>query len=169
MATTTSRPSKTRASTAPATGSGKPPGTAAKAARGAAKPSAPAGEETATTVATAAAKPAGDTVEGAADTLGELKKRELVELVVARSGIRKKFVKPAVEAMLDILGEAIAEGRELNLQPFGKITRKRARDTANARVTTAQIRQSKSAGPALGPGVEADAGKPKETVADAAE
>lgn len=105
----------------------------------------------------------------AAATQKELKKKELIEAVVERSGIRKKYAKPAVEAMIDILGEAITEGRELNLQPMGKITRKRTKDTANARVTMARIRQSKAAGPAFDPTAKADAGKSKETVADAAE
>lgn len=104
-----------------------------------------------------------------ADTQKELKKKELIETVVLRSGVRKKYAKPAVEAMIDILGEAIGQGRDLNLQPLGKITRKRTKDTPNARVTMARIRQSKAAGPALDPADNTDAAKPKETVADAAE
>lgn len=98
-----------------------------------------------------------------------MKKRELIEAVVARTGIRKKFAKPAVEAMIDILGEAIGDGREVNLQPLGKITSKRSKDTPNARVTVARIRQSKSAAPALDPADRADEDKSIPGVADAAE
>ncbi len=79
-------------------------------------------------------------------TAPELKKRELLDLVAERSGLRKNQIKPAVEAMMEILGEAIAEGRELNLEPFGKLKHQRAKETSNARVTVAKIRQSKSAG-----------------------
>ncbi|MCA9300045.1 MAG: hypothetical protein KDA28_13325, partial [Phycisphaerales bacterium] len=40
------------------------------------------------------------------ETQKELKKKELIEAVVERSGVRKKYAKPAVEAMIDILGES---------------------------------------------------------------
>ncbi|NHQ74783.1 DNA-binding protein [Roseovarius gahaiensis] len=99
----------------------------------------------------------------------ELKKKELVDLVTERSDVRKKYAKPVVEAMIDILGEAIAEGRELNLQPFGKIKQQRTKDTPNARITVAKIRQSKSASPALDHGDDATQDNAKESVADAAE
>lgn len=80
-------------------------------------------------------------------TAPELKKRELLDLVAERSGLRKNQIKPAVEAMMEILGEAIAEGRELNLEPFGKLKHQRAKETGNARVTVAKIRQNRSAAP----------------------
>lgn len=118
------------------------------------------------TRATAPGTPASPT--GAAARV-ELKKKELIDAVVARTGIRKKFAKPAVEAMIDILGEAIGEGREVNLQPLGKIISRRTRDTANARVTVARIRQSKAASPALDPADRSDMDKSEPTVADLAE
>lgn len=99
----------------------------------------------------------------------ELKKKELIDEVVARSGVRKKFAKPAIEAMIDILGEAISDGREVNLQPLGKIKLQRTKDTSNARITVVKIRQSKSAGPALDPEDRADLDNSKETVADRVE
>jgi len=99
----------------------------------------------------------------------ELKKKELVDLVTERSDVRKKYAKPVVEAMIDILGEAIAEGRELNLQPFGKIKHQRTKDTPNARITVAKIRQSKTASPALDHGDDTTKDNAKESVADAAE
>lgn len=129
------------------------------------------------TRAPAKAKPA-ETVKPVAGVVTEttavvsgaaLKKKELLDDVVNRSGVKKKYAKPVVEAMIDLLGEAITEGRELNLQPLGKIKHQRSKDTANARITVAKIRQSKAAGPALDPGDRADADAPKETVADTAE
>ena len=95
-----------------------------------------------------------------------LKKKELLNLVVERSGVRKKFAKPTVEAMMAILGEAIAEGRDLNLPPLGKIKQQRTKEAANVRVTVAKIRQGKNDGPAAGAG---DAEKPKQGVAEADE
>jgi hypothetical protein len=89
-------------------------------------------------------------------TGAELKKKELLDEVVERSGIKKKFAKPVVEAMIDVLGEAISEGREINLQPFGKLKHQRTKDTSNAQIIVAKIRQSKAAGPALDPADRAD-------------
>ena len=75
----------------------------------------------------------------------ELKKKELIDAVVEKSGIKKKFAKPVVEAMLDVLAEAVAEGRDMNLQPFGKFKANRSKDLSGAKVTVMKIRQSKSA------------------------
>jgi len=99
----------------------------------------------------------------------ELKKRELIDKVVERSGTKKKHAKPAVEAMIDILAEALADGREINLQPLGRIMTQRSKDTTNARVIIAKIRQSKSAQPALDPQDRADADNSNEVVAEPAE
>lgn len=75
----------------------------------------------------------------------DLKKRELIDLVVARSGIKKKDAKPVVEAMLAVLGETIASGRELNLQPLGKLRINRSSDKGNGRVIICKLRQSLAA------------------------
>ena len=72
----------------------------------------------------------------------DLKKRELIDLVVDRSGIKKKDAKPVVEAMLAVLGETIASGRELNLQPLGKLRINRAEEKGNGRVIVCKLRQS---------------------------
>jgi len=73
----------------------------------------------------------------------ELKKQELLDKVVTRSGTRKKFAKPVLEAMLEVLGETLAEGRELNLPPLGKVKLNRTKEGARARVIVAKVRQSK--------------------------
>lgn len=75
----------------------------------------------------------------------ELKKKELVDMVVVRSGIKKKDAKPVVEAMLAVLGETVASGRELNLQPLGKLRINRAETKDNGRVIICKLRQSKAA------------------------
>lgn len=73
----------------------------------------------------------------------ELKKQELIQLVAERADLRNNKVKPVLEAMLEVLGEAIAEGRELNLNPLGKVKINRQKEVGNARVTVAKIRQAK--------------------------
>ncbi|WP_306116557.1 MULTISPECIES: HU family DNA-binding protein [unclassified Roseovarius] len=91
----------------------------------------------------------------------ELKKQELIDLVVSKSDIKKKYAKPVVEAMLEVLGETLAKGREMNLQPFGKVKYNRTKETTSARVVVTKIRQSKPA--------KTRAASPKSKVADAAE
>jgi DNA-binding protein HU-alpha len=75
----------------------------------------------------------------------ELKKRELLELVLKKTDVKKKFAKPVVDAMIEVLGEAIAEGRSLNLQSMGKVLPQRTKDAGKNRVIVARIRQSKEA------------------------
>ena len=75
----------------------------------------------------------------------DMRKKELIDLAVARSGVKKKDAKPTVEAVLAILGEAIAEGRELNLQPFGKLRINRSEVKPNGRVIVCKLRQSNAA------------------------
>lgn len=84
------------------------------------------------------------TVSGPLVGEADMKKKELIDLVVERSGIKKKDAKPTIEAVLAILGEAIANGRELNLQPFGKLRINRSEEKPNGRVTICKLRQSKS-------------------------
>ncbi|MGR3615998.1 MAG: HU family DNA-binding protein [Paracoccaceae bacterium] len=72
----------------------------------------------------------------------DLRKKELLDMVVERSDVKKKYAKPAVEAALAILGECIAEGRELNLPPLGKLRINRSTEHHNGRVTVCKIRQS---------------------------
>ena len=70
-----------------------------------------------------------------------LKKKELIDTVVERSGIKKKDAKPVVEAMLAVLGQKLADGRDMNLQPLGKIKINRVKDVQGGRVFVTKIRQ----------------------------
>ena len=72
-----------------------------------------------------------------------MRKKELLEAVVAQSGMKKKDVKPVVEAMLTVLGDALAQDRELNLPPFAKVKIQKVKQLSGARVTVARLRQSK--------------------------
>lgn len=71
----------------------------------------------------------------------ELRKKELVDLAVERSGIKKRDAKPAIEAALAVLGEALSEGRELNLAPFGKMKVTRMKKAGNGQIINARVRQ----------------------------
>lgn len=70
-----------------------------------------------------------------------LRKRELVDNVVRRSGVKKKDAKPVVEAMLAELGEALATGRELALPPLGRVVINREKELPDGRVIILKLRQ----------------------------
>ncbi|MCV2891894.1 HU family DNA-binding protein [Lentibacter sp. XHP0401] len=72
----------------------------------------------------------------------EMRKEQLLDEVAKRSGAKRKDVKPIAEAMLEVLGEALGEARELNLKPLGKIKVARTKLVANGRVIQLRLRQS---------------------------
>jgi len=71
----------------------------------------------------------------------ELRKKELIDQAVERSGIKKRDAKPVVEAVLAILGEAIGEERSVNLEPMGKLRVTRSKDNPNGRVHVCKLRR----------------------------
>lgn len=138
----------------PRSGASKAPTTSRKSTEAPAEPAA------------AAPKPV-VVAENASETaLPDLKRQELLAQVVARSDVKKKFAKPVLEAALALIGEALAEGRELNLAPMGKVKINRTRQMANGRVMVARIRQNAAHGGSGDRGGDTDA---KEVVADPAE
>lgn len=72
-----------------------------------------------------------------------MRKPELVDAVIAKTGMKKKDVKPIIEAALAVLGSALQDGRELNLEPMGKIKINRAKKMSEGQVMVAKIRQPK--------------------------
>ena len=123
----------------------------------------------ATTAKTTKSKPAAvkDAPEAAQATEGEtssvvVKKPEFIERVVARSGLKKKDVKPALEAILAQLADELTEDKELSLPPFGKIMVNRTKDTANGTVVIAKVKLSK-------PVVKVDGNSSETPLADADE
>lgn len=73
--------------------------------------------------------------------LPEMRKRELVDAVVDRSGIKKRYAKPAIEAALAILGEALEEGRSLQMPPLGRVKVQRAKELEDGQVIVAKVRR----------------------------
>lgn len=72
-----------------------------------------------------------------------LGKVDLVDAVVARSEVKKRYAKPAVEAALALIGESLARGEKLNLPGLGKLHVQRATEKPNGTVIVARIRQPK--------------------------
>lgn len=91
-----------------------------------------------------AAKPklvVADSAEPDMPSLPELKRQELLAQVVKRADIKKKLAKPALDAALEVIGEALAAGRDLNLSPLGKVKINRVRELGNGRVVICRVRQ----------------------------
>jgi hypothetical protein len=84
-----------------------------------------------------------------------LRKKELLELVAARSGRKKKDVKPVVEAMLAVLGDALAAQRALDVQPLGRMKVQRGKELADGRALVLKLRQ-KSTRPNAAPDAAPD-------------
>ena len=76
----------------------------------------------------------------------DLKRQELFEKVARKSGVKKQDVKPVVEAMLAVMGEALAEGRGLNLEPFGKSRVTRVKEMPGKRMSVVKLRQKTEVG-----------------------
>lgn len=138
--TTTSRTAKSKAA---------PKTTAATA-----EASAPPEQETAAAQTTAEQTPETASADAPAPTQSEtpdttaaapaggLRKKELIDRVVALSGMKKKDVKPVVEAMLAVLGDALSCEEQMMLQPMGKVMIKRRKEVQNGEVLELRIRRS---------------------------
>lgn len=84
------------------------------------------------------------TSDAATDKAPEVKKNELIDRIMAKNGMKRRDVKPMVETMLAVLGEAIGKGETLNLQPMGKLVVKKTKDQPNATVSICRIRRPKT-------------------------
>ena len=75
-----------------------------------------------------------------------LKKPELLDAVVARTNLKKRDVKPAVEAALAVLGDALRDEKVINLPPLGKLRLVKSKPLdGGASVMTLKLRTPKNA------------------------
>ncbi|WP_342070683.1 HU family DNA-binding protein [Yoonia algicola] len=75
-----------------------------------------------------------------------LKKPELLDAVVARTNLKKRDVKPAVEAALAVLGDALRDEKVINLPPLGKLRLVKSKPLdGGATVMTLKLRTPKNA------------------------
>lgn len=79
--------------------------------------------------------------EDAAAPGAVLKKKDLLDRVAARSGVKKSEARDIVEAVLAELGAALARGEGLNLPPLGKAKVNRTRDSAQGEVLIVKLRR----------------------------
>jgi len=71
-----------------------------------------------------------------------IKKPELIDRIVAQSGLKKKDVKPVVEATLAVLTKTLLDGEELQIPPLGKVKILQTKDVGNAKVFKIKIRHA---------------------------
>jgi len=79
-----------------------------------------------------------------------LKKPALLDAVVERTNLKKRDVKPAVEAALAVIGDALREGTVVNLPPLGKLRVVKSKSLdGGAAVVTLKLRTPKNAAVAV--------------------
>ncbi len=78
-----------------------------------------------------------------------IRKKEFLERVVAASGAKKPVAREVTEAVLKVLGEALAAGESLALPPLGKLRVARQLDKQGGEMLVVKIRRGES-GPGNG-------------------
>ena len=90
----------------------------------------------------------------ATQPLVTLRKKELVERVCEQSGLKKKDVKPVVEATLRVLGDALQAGTALAIPPLGKARVNKQTGSTGDEVLVVKLRRPPTG--AVAAGAEAD-------------
>ncbi|WP_147125174.1 HU family DNA-binding protein [Shimia ponticola] len=75
----------------------------------------------------------------------DLKKKDLIDQAVQRSGVKKAMAKAAIEAALAVMGEALERGEGLNIEPLGKVKIQRQKDVQGAKIITTRVRRKTAA------------------------
>ena len=76
-----------------------------------------------------------------------LRRKELVDRVAARTGLKKGEARTAAEAVLRILGDALAEGRGATLPPLGKLRVQKQRSASGRTVTVLKLHRAAASEP----------------------
>ncbi len=134
-ATTTAGKSAARGARAKAAAPRKS-ATAAKAKK------ATAGKATPAAAPEAAVKPVPAPQEAPAVTpVPVIRRKEMVERIVARSGLKANAVKSVLDPLLREMGEALSRGEVLSLQPLGKLMVNRRKQVAGGEVMICKLRR----------------------------
>ncbi len=70
----------------------------------------------------------------------DMRKKELIDRVAAKSGLKRGVAKQALEASLAVLGEVLAEGRSISAPPLGKLKVVRQKDTPNGKMAVVRVK-----------------------------
>ena len=135
--------------------------TAPSAAKPKAKPAAkPARVAKATTPP--AAKPAR---EAKSAKEGSMRTMDLINVIAPNITVSRKDIRTAIDAAFKAMGEALAEGKMLNLPPLGKMSVKRTKPGEKSDMVMVKLRRMKAGVKVPGQG-KTKAEAAKETLAD---
>jgi len=73
-----------------------------------------------------------------------IRRKELVERIVARSGLKPNAVKSALDAVLEEMGKALSAGEGMNIHPFGKVTINRQKVQGDKEIIICKVRRKLS-------------------------
>ena len=77
-----------------------------------------------------------------------MKTKDLIEAVAPNVSLKKKDLRPVMEAIFKAMGEAIDDGKSLAIPPLGKVLVKRARKGENADTIVLRLRRQHGGAPA---------------------
>ena len=123
-------------------------------------PKAPVRARTTLKVAKAVAvtPPTATIVSGAqaVETGPMIKKKEFIDRTVTRFGIKKKDARPAIDAALTVIADALKAGEELNLPPLGKVKVNRVKKLKDATMLIVKVRIPDEVGKSAAPDSDDD-------------
>ncbi len=70
----------------------------------------------------------------------ELKKKELIDRIIAESGMKRGEVRTALDATMTVLRQALREGNDLSIAPLGKIKIAREKETPNGKLVVCRVK-----------------------------
>lgn len=76
----------------------------------------------------------------------QLRRKDFVDSVAARSGRKRSEARVIAEAALDVLAEALAQGKEIILPPLGRIRVLKTKDGPRMRILTLRLQQMSEPG-----------------------
>ncbi len=78
------------------------------------------------------------------DKANAVKKSDFFDRIMAKGDMKKNQAKPAIEAALEVISEALLAGEELHLPPLGKIKVQNMKDVGSgAKALTLKLRTPK--------------------------
>ncbi|MBV7379552.1 HU family DNA-binding protein [Maritimibacter dapengensis] len=81
--------------------------------------------------------------DGSASAVDKLVKKDLVDRVIARSGVKPRHARQVTEALLTELGAMLEEAETLQLQPLGNLKVQRRKDLDDGEVIITKLRRKK--------------------------
>ncbi|MEC7761030.1 MAG: HU family DNA-binding protein [Pseudomonadota bacterium] len=80
---------------------------------------------------------------GEGEKSGKVVKKDLIDRVIARSGVKPRYVRPVIDALLVELGEMLEEAETLQLQPLGIVKVQRRKDVDDGEVIITKVKRKK--------------------------